>query len=145
MSISAKIATNTIEALERCYNKFKDQILEQIYEDFLKNHIHFDDLKNQFINAKPPESIINNKDQESIINNKDQESIINNKKNKQIVIKNKQIVIKNKQIVIKNKCYAYIWKNGEKKQCCNKKSEDSQYCLRHLNNRFYGSINNTNK
>ena len=108
MSISAKIATNTIEELERSYNKFKDQILKQIHEEFLKNHIHFDDLKNQFINKIPPESIIKNK--------------------------------KNKKIVITNKCYAYIWKNGEKKQCCNKKSEESQYCLRHLNNRFYGSI-----
>ena len=109
MSISAKISTNTIEELERSYNKFKDQILEQIHEEFLKNHIFLEDFKNQFIN---------------------------NKSEAELLIKSG----KRKKIVIKNRCYAYIWKNGEKKQCCNKKSEESQYCLRHLNNRFYGSI-----
>ena len=110
MSICAKISTNTIEDLEKSYNKFKDQILEKIYKEYLIKHISLEDLKNQFINNKPHK-----------------ESLIKNKK-------------KQKKIVIKNRCYAYVWKNGEKKQCCNKKSEGSQYCLRHLNNRFYGSI-----
>jgi len=110
MSISAKLSTNTIEELELFYNKFKDKILEEIHEEFLKQHIHINDFKNQFINNKSGENIIVNKKE------------------------------KKKTIVIKNRCYAYIWKNGEKKQCCNKKTEQSNYCLRHQNNRFYGSL-----
>ena len=109
MSISAKLSTHTIEELELFYNKFKDKVLEEIHEEFLKPHIDIDDLKQQFIN------------------NRSEENIIINKKKK-------------KTIIIKNKCYAYIWKNGEKKQCCNKKTEQSNYCLRHQNNRFYGSL-----
>lgn len=108
MSISVKLSTHTIEELELFYNKFKDKILEEIYEEFLKQHISLDNLKNQFINNK-------------------QENIIINKKKK-------------KKLVVKNRCYAYIWKNGEKKQCCNKKCDESNYCLRHINNRFYGSL-----
>ena len=50
MSICAKISTNTIEDLEKSYNKFKDQILEKIYKEYLIKHVSLEDLKNQFIN-----------------------------------------------------------------------------------------------
>ena len=69
MSINVKVSESTLKDLEDSYLNFKESILEDIHNNFLKDKISLEDLKNSFIRKK--KKIIIKKKTKHKINNND--------------------------------------------------------------------------